>query len=75
MDYPRWIPSVLEKRGVSPNVASFIGAATPRVYVIGLADRPPSPEELVKMQALVRQAMEEGVGDSIFAGLPARVLR
>ena len=50
----------LEKRGVSPNVASFIGAATPRIHVIGHEDRPPSPEELERMQALVRQAMEEG---------------
>ena len=50
----------LEKRGVSPNVASFIGAATPRIYVIGHDDRPPTAEELEKMRALVRQAMEEG---------------
>jgi N-acyl-D-amino-acid deacylase len=50
----------LERRGVSPNVASFIGAATPRIHVIGHQDRPPSPEELARMQALVRQAMEEG---------------
>ncbi len=50
----------LERRGVSPNVASFIGAATPRVYVIGQDDRPPTPAELDRMRALVRQAMEEG---------------
>ncbi len=50
----------LEKRGVSANVASFIGAATPRIYVIGYDDRPPTPEELEKMKGLVRQAMEEG---------------
>lgn len=50
----------LEQRGVSPNVASFIGAATPRLFVIGYEDRDPTPEELEKMQALVRQAMEEG---------------
>ncbi len=50
----------LEKRGVSPNVASFIGAATPRKYVIGQDDREPTPEELDQMRALVRQAMEEG---------------
>jgi N-acyl-D-amino-acid deacylase len=50
----------LERRGVSPNVASFIGAATPRVYVIGKDDRPPAPAELDQMRALVRQAMEEG---------------
>jgi N-acyl-D-amino-acid deacylase len=50
----------LEKRGVTPNVASFIGAATPRVHVIGYDDRPPTEEELGLMQKLVGQAMEEG---------------
>ena len=50
----------LERRGVSPNVASFIGAATPRIYVIGYEDRAPTPEELLRMQNLVRQAMAEG---------------
>jgi N-acyl-D-amino-acid deacylase len=50
----------LEKRGVSPNVASFIGAATPRIHVIGYDDRPPTDDELEAMQELVRQAMEEG---------------
>jgi N-acyl-D-amino-acid deacylase len=50
----------LEKRGVSPNVASFIGAATPREYVIGHEDRPPTPEELDQMRSLVRDAMEDG---------------
>jgi len=50
----------LEQRGVSSNVASFIGAATPRRYVIGHEDRAPTPEELEQMRALVRQAMEEG---------------
>lgn len=50
----------LERRGISPNVASFIGAAIPRWYVIGHEDREPTPEELDKMCALVRQAMEDG---------------
>lgn len=50
----------LEERGVSPNVASFMGATTARVYVIGYEDRPPTAEELDEMRALVRQAMEEG---------------
>jgi N-acyl-D-amino-acid deacylase len=50
----------LQRRGVSCNVASFIGATTPRVYVIGHDDRDPTPEELRKMQDLVRQAMEDG---------------
>lgn len=50
----------LERRGVSPNVTSFIGAATPRIYVIGDDNRPPTSGELKEMQDLVRQAMEEG---------------
>jgi len=50
----------LEKRGVSPNIASFIGAATPRIAVIGENNRTPTPEELERMRAIVRQAMEEG---------------
>jgi N-acyl-D-amino-acid deacylase len=58
----------LVKRGISPNVASFVGATTVRVHELGYADRPPTPEELARMQALVRQAMEEGalgVGSSL----------
>jgi len=50
----------LETKGVSTNIASFIGAATPREYVIGYDDRAPTPEELAEMQAIVRTAMEEG---------------
>ena len=50
----------LERRGISPNVASFIGAATPRSYVMGQDDRPPTAEELDQMRALVRAAMEDG---------------
>ncbi len=50
----------LEQRGVSPNVASFIGTATPRNYVMGQEDREPTAAELEQMRALVRQAMEEG---------------
>lgn len=50
----------LEKIGVSCNVASFIGAATPRIHEIGKANRAPTAAELERMQALVRQAMEEG---------------
>jgi len=58
----------LVKRGVSPNVASFIGATTVRVHELGYADRPPTAAELDRMQTLVRQAMEEGalgVGSSL----------
>jgi len=50
----------LERRGISPNVASFIGAATPRAYVVGQEDRAPTADELEQMRALVRQAMEDG---------------
>jgi N-acyl-D-amino-acid deacylase len=50
----------LERRGVSPNIASFVGATTVRVHELGLDDRPPNPEELERMRALVREAMEEG---------------
>jgi N-acyl-D-amino-acid deacylase len=50
----------LEQRGVSQNVASFVGATTIRQYVIGEEDRAPTPEELERMRELVKQAMEEG---------------
>jgi N-acyl-D-amino-acid deacylase len=50
----------LERSSVACNVASFIGAATPRIHELGKADRAPTPAELERMQALVRQAMEEG---------------
>jgi N-acyl-D-amino-acid deacylase len=50
----------LEKRGVSCNVASFVGAATVRVHELGAVDRAPSAAELARMQELVRQAMREG---------------
>jgi len=50
----------LEQRGVSTNVASFIGAATPRKYVIGYEDRAATPEQLEQMQQIVRDAMREG---------------
>jgi N-acyl-D-amino-acid deacylase len=55
-------------RGISPNVASFVGATTVRVHEIGYEDRPPTAAELERMRALVRQAMEEGalgVGSSL----------
>ncbi len=58
----------LTDEGVSPNVASFVGATTLRVNVIGREDRAPTHEELAQMQDLVRKAMEEGamgVGSSL----------
>ncbi len=50
----------LEKRGISPNVASFVGAETVRVHELGALDRPPTAPQLKRMQALVAQAMREG---------------
>ena len=58
----------LERRGVSTNVASFIGATTIREHVIGLEDRKPTSEQLEKMRALVRQEMAAGalgIGSSL----------
>jgi len=50
----------LVDRGVSPNVASFMGATTARVNVLGFDDRAPSPEQLDLMKGLVTEAMQEG---------------
>ncbi len=50
----------LQRRGVSPNVASFVGANTIRVHELGYENRAPKPDELERMKALVKQAMEEG---------------
>ncbi|MEO8032684.1 MAG: D-aminoacylase [Gemmatimonadota bacterium] len=50
----------LVSRGISTNVASFVGATTVRVHEIGSINRAPTPEELERMRGLVRQAMEEG---------------
>lgn len=58
----------LEKRGVSQNVASFIGATTIRQNVIGDEDRQPTPEQLEEMRELVRKEMEAGalgIGSSL----------
>ncbi|HXT20565.1 MAG TPA: D-aminoacylase, partial [Thermoanaerobaculia bacterium] len=59
---------MLEKKGVSMNVASFVGATTVRIHELGYADREPTPEELARMEELVRAAMREGalgVGSSL----------
>src|SRR5438067_2748557 len=50
----------LENRGISCNVASFIGATTIRENVIGFEDRQPTPEQLDQMRELVRKEMEAG---------------
>lgn len=58
----------LVKKGISTNVASFVGATTLRIHEVGYDDRPPTDEELDRMRALVRQAMEEGalgIGSSL----------
>ena len=58
----------LDAKGVSPNVASFIGAGTIREHVIGLTNRPPTPAELDQMRALVRREMQSGalgIGSSL----------
>lgn len=58
----------LERKGVTPNVASFVGATTVRQNVIGNEPRKATPEEVSRMQELVRQAMREGalgVGSSL----------
>lgn len=59
---------LLERQGVSTNVASFVGATTVRVHELGYQDRAPTAAELDRMRALVRQAMQEGamgVGSSL----------
>ena len=58
----------LQRKGITPNVASFAGATTVRVHELGEKDVDPTPEQLKRMRALVRQAMKEGalgVGSSI----------
>jgi N-acyl-D-amino-acid deacylase len=58
----------LERRGVSQNVASYLGATTVREHVIGLADRRPTAAELEAMREIVRREMEDGalgIGSSL----------
>ncbi len=50
----------LVERGVSTNIASYVGASTIRINVLGEENRRPTTDELKKMQALTRQAMREG---------------
>lgn len=50
----------LEKRGVSPNIASFVGNGTLRQNIIGYENRPATPNEMERMKQLTREAMEEG---------------
>ena len=58
----------LEDKGVSPNVASYLGATTVRINVLGYEDRLGSSDELFQMQQIVAEAMEEGalgIGSSL----------
>ena len=58
----------LTKRGISPNVASFVGATTVRIHELGEKDVDPTPEQMTRMRGLVRDAMKEGalgVGSSL----------
>ena len=58
----------LETRGISPNVASFIGATTLRIHQVGYEDRAPTDEEMENMKLLVKEGMEEGamgIGSSL----------
>jgi len=58
----------LVRRGISPNVASFIGATTVRINHIGYENRAPTDKELTSMKHMVKQAMEDGalgVGSSL----------
>jgi N-acyl-D-amino-acid deacylase len=58
----------MQKKGVSPNLASFVGATTVRVHELGEGDVQPNPAQLARMRALVRDAMNEGamgVGSSL----------
>jgi N-acyl-D-amino-acid deacylase len=58
----------LVKKGISPNIASFVGATTVRIHELGEDDVDPTPEQLAAMRKLVRQAMNEGalgVGSSL----------
>ncbi len=58
----------LTKKGVSPNVASFVGATTLRINTMGFEDRAPTDEEMEQMKNMVKKAMEEGalgIGSSL----------
>src|SRR3546814_16336398 len=66
----------LTEKGISPNVASFVGAGTVRVHVLGEGDVDPDAAQLGKMRALVHQAMQEGamgVGSSLIRSEERRV--
>ncbi|WP_455169747.1 N-acyl-D-amino-acid deacylase family protein, partial [Aegicerativicinus sediminis] len=58
----------LQNKGVTPNVASFVGATTLRIYTMGYENKAPSADEMNTMKKLVKEAMEDGalgVGSSL----------
>ena len=60
--------ATLERTGIATNVGAFVGATTVRQHVLGMANVAPTPEQLDRMRALVRQAMQDGafgVGTSL----------
>jgi len=50
----------VQQKGSAINIASYVGATTLRLYVIGFEDRPPTVTEMEKMKELLRQEMEHG---------------
>jgi N-acyl-D-amino-acid deacylase len=58
----------LEKKGIGPNVVSYVGAGQVRASVMGYEDRPVTPAEMAAMKKLIAQAMEEGAA-GLSAGL------
>ncbi len=57
--FSNWLEA-MEGRGVTPNIGSFVGAATIRMYAKGMSQGPASPAELDSMRTAVRWAMEGG---------------
>lgn len=58
----------LETKGVTPNVASFLGATTLRIHTVDYDNRPPTEEEMDSIRLLIKQGMEEGalgIGSSL----------
>ncbi len=59
-DQARDLVALWNETGIGPNAALLVGHGTVRQLVMGMENRPPTPEELEKMKALVREAMEQG---------------
>ena len=52
--------SYLQKKGIGPNVASYVGAGQVRASAMGYQNRQPTPAEMDRIKQLIRQGMEEG---------------